>query len=88
MRRLINLFKSEDSKSASAKIAKERLQILIAKDCGSHILSNEDLKKIEAEILVIVKKYIKIDEDAIEVKVENENGLEVLGLNITLNDDK
>lgn len=87
MKSWLNFFKS-DEKSNSAKTAKERLQILIAKDGGSHILSDEVIKKIEYEILEIVKKYIPVSEENIDIKVENENGMEILGLNITLNDDK
>jgi len=88
MKKLINFFRGDDVKSnSSAKIAKERLQILIAKDGGSHILSDEVIKKIEYEILAIVKKYIKINEENIDIRVENENGMEILGLNITLNEE-
>lgn len=84
-----NFFKGDEPVSnTTAKIAKERLQILIAKNAGSHLLSDEDLRKIEFEILEIVKKYIKINEDNIDIKVEKENGLEILGLNITLNEEK
>lgn len=87
MKRLISFFMGEEPKNSSAKVAKERLQILIAKEGGSSILSDEVIRKIEYEILEIVKKYIKINENNIDIKVENENGLEILGLNITLNED-
>lgn len=82
----LNFFKN-DEKDSSAKVAKERLQILIAKDGGSHILSKDVIKKIEFEILEIVKKYIKVNEDDIDIKVEKDNGMEILGLNITINED-
>lgn len=88
MKKLFSFFMGgEDNKGSSAKVAKERLQILIAKDGGNGILSDEVLRKIEYEILEIVKKYIKVSEDNIEIKVEHENGLDILGLNITLNEE-
>jgi len=90
MRKLFSFFMgddSKDSKNSSAKVAKERLQILIAKDGGNGILSDDVLRKIEYEILEIVKKYIKVSEDNIDIKVEHENGMDILGLNITLNEE-
>jgi cell division topological specificity factor len=90
MRKLFSFFMGDDSKdnkNSSAKVAKERLQILIAKDGGNGILSDEVLRKIEYEILEIVKKYIKVSEDNIDIKVEHENGMDILGLNITLNEE-
>lgn len=87
MKKLFSFFMGDDSKGSSAKVAKERLQILIAKDGGNGILSDDILRKIEYEILEIVKKYIKVSEDNIDIKVEHENGMDILGLNITLNDE-
>jgi len=89
MKKLFSFFMGDDSKdkNSSAKVAKERLQILIAKDGANGIISDDVLRKIEYEILEIVKKYITVSEDNIDIKVEHENGLDILGLNITLNDD-
>lgn len=90
MREWINRFmKKEEPKNikTSASMAKERLQIVIAKDMNDNILNNELVNKLQIEILELVKKYINIPSENIEIKVDKENGIEVLELNITFPDD-
>ena len=58
MRKLFSFFMGDDgkdSKNSSAKVAKERLQILIAKDGGNGILSDDVLRKIEYEVMCCLK---------------------------------
>jgi cell division topological specificity factor len=38
------------------------------------------------ELLAVVRKYVQIPDDAVEVKVQREDGIEVLELAITLPD--
>lgn len=66
----------------SAALAKERLQIIIAGDSGS---DNFDfIPKLEQDIIQLVKKYVEISDQDVDIQVQNEDGLEVLELNITL----
>ncbi len=89
MRRFINRFLGETKKecSGSAKTAKERLQIVIAKDLSDNTLNGVLIQKIEAEILEVLKKYMDIREENIDIEVSHEDGKEILGLNITFPDD-
>lgn len=90
MKRLFDYFKknSKDEKSSSASVAKERLQILIAKDMSDNLISNDIINKIQAEFLLVVKKHINISEENIDIKLQKDGGYEVLELNITLPEDR
>lgn len=78
------LKKNKDT--TSADIAKDRLQIVIASSRKTNKLPF--LRELEDEIMQVIKKYIQIDEGDMEVKVDvdNETGLEVLEVNVSLPD--
>lgn len=71
---------------ASAKVAKDRLQVLIA-----HERTGRDgpdyLPMLKQDILDVIKKYVAIGEDALSVQLETQDDCDVLELNITLPED-
>lgn len=88
---MLNIFsalknKAKNNNNASASTAKERLQIVIASNRRNNKLPF--LKDLEEELLSVIKKYIEIKEEDMEVKVQEdeETGIEVLELNVNLPD--
>ncbi len=81
---LLDYFRS--SRPSSAAIAKERLQILVA-----HERSQRDkpdyLAALQRDLLEVVRKYVNVDQDAITVRMEQDENREVLELNIILPED-
>lgn len=69
----------------SAKIAKERLQIVI-----THERANRNapayLPQLKKDLLDVIAKYVDVDQDQVMVTLEQEAELGVLELNITLPD--
>ena len=67
----------------SAKMAKDRLQVLIA-----HERSGRDgpdyLPMLRKDILDVIKKYVAVDDEALTVQLESQDDCDVLELNITL----
>lgn len=67
----------------SARIAKDRLQVLIA-----HERTGRDgpdyLPQLKADILNVIKKYVAIDDDSLSIQLEKQQDCDVLELNITL----
>lgn len=67
----------------SAKVARERLQIVV-----SHQRSDEGdpdfLPKLRHELLTVISKYVKIDKDQITVQLQRNGSCSVLELNIAL----
>ncbi|GAA3530175.1 cell division topological specificity factor MinE [Zobellella aerophila] len=80
---LLDYFRSKRNPN-SAKLAKERLQIIVA-----HERSQRDapdyLPQMKQDILDVIRKYIEIDIDKISVQLDQKgDNLSVLELNIML----
>jgi cell division topological specificity factor len=82
---LLDYFKT--SKTSSASLAKERLQILVAHERVSQYQPLY-LPQLQKELLDVIQKYVNVDKDAISVKFEQDEHQETLELNITLPDDQ
>ena len=81
---LFNFFKKEKKKN-TASLAKERLQILIAHEHSDASASAPDyLPKLQKELIDVIRKYVKVNDNAVNVKVEKGDNFDVLELNITL----
>lgn len=70
-------------KQPTASLAKERLQIIVAHQ-RQHRNAPDWLPSLQADVLAAIRKYIEIDEDAIDFQMDNSDGCEVLELNVTL----
>ena len=73
----------------AASIAKERLQIIISHERGKKnspdcLPSNEDLPKLQEEILNVITKYIAIDRENVSVNLERLGDSAVLELNFAV----
>ena len=79
--RLLDYFRS--NKKASANVAKERLQILVAHERATRNAPSY-LPQLQNEILEVIKKYVAIDSDAVSIHIDHEDHQDILELNITL----
>jgi cell division topological specificity factor len=67
----------------SANVAKERLQIILAREHADR--SGPDyLPNLKKDILAVVEKYVPIDYDQIQVTLDTQDNYDILELNITL----
>lgn len=80
---LLDYFRSSKSKTAS--VAKERLQILVAHE---RYYRNKPsyLPQLQEELMQVIRKYVQVDQNAISVKFEQDDNQETLELNIVLPD--
>ena len=80
---LLDYFRS--SKTSSASLAKERLQILVAYERSS---DNQPayLPQLQKELLAVIQKYVDINQDAMTINFEQNENRETLELNIILPD--
>jgi cell division topological specificity factor len=83
---LFDYFRS--TRSGSAAVAKERLQIIVAHERGGRRGSPDYLPALKKELLDVVRKYVTIDQDQIKVHLDREGDYEVLELNILLPDEE
>jgi cell division topological specificity factor len=83
---LLDYFKS--SKTGSASVAKERLQILVAHERTSKNKHRPSyLPQLQQELLQVIQKYINVEQDAITVNFEQDDDQETLEVNIILPDE-
>lgn len=81
---LLDYFKT--SRSSTAAIAKERLQIVVAHE-RSQRRKPDYLGALQRDLLEVVRKYVNVDKDAITITMEQDDKREILELNIILPDD-
>ncbi|ABC28588.1 MULTISPECIES: cell division topological specificity factor MinE [Hahella] len=71
------------NKQATASVAKERLQIIVAHE-RSQRNQPDYLPQLQQEILEVIGKYVKINREDIQVQIDRNDDCAVLELNITL----
>lgn len=70
-------------KDTSASTAKERLQVIVAHERRKRN-QPDYLPALQKDIMEVIKRYVDIDIDAIEVQLENQGDCAVLELNVIL----
>lgn len=83
---LLDLFKKQQQKDhSSASIAKERLQIIVAHERGSRT-KPDYLPQMQKDILAVVRRYVQIGEQDVQINFDHSNDFSILELNVTLPD--
>ncbi len=82
---LLDYFRT--TRQASASIAKERLQILVAHERTERNKPSY-LPKLQKELLEVIRKYVNVSKEAITINFEQDDHLEVLELNIVMPEEK
>ena len=73
-------------RNSTAKVAKERLQIIISHE-RSQRNTPDYLPKLQEEILDVIAKYIPINRDQVSVNLDRLGDNAVLELNVTMPDE-
>lgn len=74
-----------NSKPKTATAAKERLQIIIARERSGR--SGQDfLPALHEELIAVISKYTKVDPKDIKLSLDRQGDLEVLDVNVVLPD--
>jgi len=79
-------FFRSNKEDQTAKLAKDRLQVLIAHQRTDR--SGPDyLPMLRQDILDVIKKYVAVGDEALSVQIDAQDDCDVLELNITLPED-
>ncbi len=81
--RFLEFFRN--NRKTTATVAKERLQIIVARERTTRN-GPDYLPLMKEELLLVVRKYIQVEEGAVTIQLDKEGDCEVLELNITLPD--
>ena len=80
---IISMLLGEKKKTAS--VAKERLQIILARErIGGAAGQPDYLPALQRELMAVISKYVSINPDDIKVQLERQDNLEVLEVKIEL----
>jgi cell division topological specificity factor len=71
----------------TAVVAKERLRIIVAQERSTRG-APDYLPLLRNELLEVIKKYVNVDLEAININVERDSGHEILELSVALPDGK
>ncbi|HLT04952.1 MAG: cell division topological specificity factor MinE [Anaerolineaceae bacterium] len=75
----------EREKKQTASIAKERLQIIVAHERGQRV-QPDYLPALHKELIAVVRKYVNISDDKVQVSLEDHGSCSILEVNIPLPD--
>ena len=67
----------------TASVAKERLRIIVAQERSTRG-APDYLPLLRNELLEVIKKYVHVDLEAININVERDSGHEILELSVAL----
>lgn len=80
---IISMLLGEKKKTAS--VAKERLQIILARErIGGSGGQPDYLPALQRELMAVISKYVSINPEDIKVQLERQENLEVLEVKIEL----
>lgn len=69
--------------ATSAQTAKERLQILLAHERTDRS-SPDYLPLLQRDILDVIKRYVRVDGDSVDIKLERGDEISTIEINIEL----
>ncbi|MDI9246168.1 cell division topological specificity factor MinE [Marinobacter sp. CHS3-4] len=78
----LDYFKSKKN-TRTASVAKERLQIIVAHERGQRG-QPDYLPQLQKELVEVIRKYVQISDDMVQVEVDRTDSHSVLELNVTL----
>tara|TARA_R110001592_G_scaffold59905_3_gene181997 strand:- start:2079 stop:2330 length:252 start_codon:yes stop_codon:yes gene_type:complete len=81
---IFDYFKS--NKKNTASIARERLQIIVAHERGKRE-QPDYLPQLQQEILAVIRKYVNVGDDQVQVQLDKNESCSILELNVTLPED-
>jgi cell division topological specificity factor len=81
---LLSFLFNKQPKTASA--AKERLQIIIARERNGRA-GPDFLPALHQELIAVISKYVKVNPEDIRISLNSQGNLEVLDVNVVLPED-
>ncbi|WP_006787920.1 cell division topological specificity factor MinE [Thiorhodospira sibirica] len=80
---LLSYFQSQNKTPSTAKLAKERLQVIVARE-RSQRNGPDYLPLMQEELLNVIRKYVPVDRDSVMIQLDRDGDYEILELNVIL----
>ncbi|KGM55421.1 cell division topological specificity factor [Lysobacter daejeonensis GH1-9] len=72
------------TKKQTASVAKDRLRIIVAHERSGRGNSPDYLPMLQRELLEVIRKYVKVDAEAVKVDLIGEGDNKVLDISVAL----
>lgn len=72
------------AKKPTAAIAKDRLRIIVAHERSGRGNSPDYLPMLQRELLEVIRKYVKVEDEAVKVDLISEGDNKVLDISVSL----
>ncbi len=79
--------RKKDDSNDSAAIAKERLQIIVTHERAGLQNKPDYIPAMKQDILAVIRRYVNVSEDHVNISFETHPDVSILELNVTLPDD-
>lgn len=79
--KIFDYFRTKEKSSSS--VAKERLQIIVAHERNTRN-QPDYLPQLQQDIIDVIRKYVSINQDQVNVNLDSSTDCSVLELNVTL----
>ena len=83
----MSIFDFLKPKKNTASIAKERLRIIVAQE-RTHRGAPDYLPLLQRELLEVIRKYVKVEDEAVKVDLIGEGDNKVLDISVALPEER
>lgn len=80
----MGLFDFLIAKKPTASIAKDRLRIIVAHERSGRGNSPDYLPMLQRELLEVIRRYVKVEDEAVKVDLISEGDNKVLDISVAL----
>lgn len=82
----LKLFRSE--RKNSAHVARDRLKLVVMHQREGRGDGPDWLPRLREDLLAVVRRYTQVADDAVNVRVQREQGVDLLEMNIALSEEE
>lgn len=82
----LKLFRNE--RKNSANVARDRLKLVVMHQRDGRGNGPDWLPRLREDLLAVVRRYTQVADDAVNVRVQHDQGVDLLEMNIALQDEE
>lgn len=77
-------FSLKPRRAKTAQTAKDRLQLLLAHERAGGSDAADFLPQLQNDILAVIRKYVTIEDEDVDIRVQRDNAVSSLEINIEM----
>ena len=77
-------FSFRPRRDTPAKVAKDRLQILLAHERSGGAESPDYLPQLQSDLVAVIRKYIEVADDQVDIRMDRGDDVSTLEINVEM----